>query len=104
MAFTPVVARGSDTEPCQLTGKGPIHHSPGAQDTHDRLFEYAGGHLGFYGFLRVANARISGRVMVGLMDLPDRLWRDAYDDGAHPGDAANEAISEAAEEMGVAEP
>lgn len=25
--------------------------------------------------------------MVGLMDLPDRLWRDAYDDGAHPAEA-----------------
>ena len=42
--------------------------------------------------------------MVGLLDLPDRLWRDAYDDGAHPGDAANEAITEVADEMGVAEP
>ena len=104
MAFTTVAARGSDTEPFQLAGKEPIHHSPGARDTHDRLFEYAGGHLGFYGFLRVANARISGRIMVGLMDLPDRLWRDAYDDGAHPGDAADEAITEVAEEVGIAEP
>ena len=104
MAFTPVAARGSDAKPFQLAGKAPIHHSPGAQDTHDRLFDYAGGHLGFYAFLRVANACITGRVMVGLMDLPDRLWRDAYDDGAHPGDAANEAISEGAEEMEVAEP
>ena len=104
MAFTAVAARGSSAEPFQLAGKDPIHHTPGAQDTHDRLFEYAGDHLGFYGFLRVANARIQGRVMVGLMDLPDRLWRDAYDDGAHPGDAANEAIADAAEEMEIAEP
>ena len=104
MAFTAVAARGSAAEPFQLAGKEPIHHAPGVRDTHDRLFEYAGGHLGFYGFLRLANARISGRVMVGLLDLPDRLWRDAYDDGAHPGDAANEAITEVAEEMGVAEP
>ena len=64
MAFTAVTAHGSATEPFQLAGKNPIHHSPGAQDTHDRLFEYAGGHLGVYGFLCVSNAHISGRVMV----------------------------------------
>ncbi|MDU7519871.1 MAG: hypothetical protein E7K72_00520 [Roseomonas mucosa] len=104
MAFAAVAARGSAAEPFQLVGKEPIHHTPGAHDTHDRLFDYAAGHLGFYGFLRVANARISGRVMVGLLDLPDRLWRDAYDDGAHPGDAANEAITQVADEMGGAEP
>ena len=38
--------------------------------------------------------------MVGLMDLPDHLWRCAYDDGAYPGDAANEAV----EEMGSPKP
>lgn len=59
MAFTAVAARGSADEPFQLVGKEPIHHTPDARDTHDRLFKYAGGHLGFYGFLRVANARIS---------------------------------------------
>ncbi|MHB0697133.1 hypothetical protein [Roseomonas mucosa] len=90
MAFIAIAARGSDTESLQLAGKELIHYPPGARDTHDRLFDYAGGgHLGFYGFLRVANAHISGRVMVGLPDLPDRLWRDAYDNGAHPGDTAN---------------
>lgn len=45
--------------------------------------------LGFYGFLRVANAHIRGGSWFGLLDLPDRLWRGAYDNGAHPGDAAN---------------
>ena len=104
MAFTAVAARGSAAEPFQLAGKEPIHHTPGARDTHDRLLDYAGGHLGFYGFLRVANARIQGRVLVGLLDLTDRLWRDGYDDEAHPGDAADEAIIEVAEEMGDAEP
>ena len=104
MAFIAIAARGSDTESLQLAGKELIHYPPGARDTHDRLLDYAGGHLGFYGFLRVANARIQGRVLVGLLDLPDRLWQDGYDDGAHPGDAADEAIIEVAEEMGDAEP
>ncbi|MHB0697992.1 hypothetical protein, partial [Roseomonas mucosa] len=78
----------------------PDPASPGVQETHDRLFEYAGGHLGFYGFLRVANFRIARRLMIGLMDLPDRLWRDAYEDGAHPSEEADEAIQDAGAEMG----
>ncbi|BFL66289.1 hypothetical protein [Roseomonas mucosa] len=100
MAFIDVAARGSASEPFQLAGKNPILHSPGVQETHDRLFEYAGGHLGFYGFLRVANFRIARRLMIGLMDLPDRLWRDAYEDGAHPSEEADEAIQDAGAEMG----
>ncbi|WP_338929175.1 hypothetical protein WDZ11_22785 (plasmid) [Roseomonas mucosa] len=94
MSFIDVATRGAEDEPFQLAGRNPIRHVPGVQDEHDRLFEYSGGHLGFYGFLRVANHRISKRLMIGLMDLPDRLWRDAYEDGAHPSEAADEAISE----------
>ena len=94
MAFISVATRGSESEPFQLSGKNPIQHTPGACESHDRLFEYAGGHLGFYGFLRVAHARIARRIMVGLMDLPDRLWRDAYDDGAHPAEEADAALED----------
>ena len=43
MAFTAVAARGSAAELVQLAGKEPIHHTPGVRDTHDRLFDYAGG-------------------------------------------------------------
>ncbi|QDD97427.1 hypothetical protein [Roseomonas mucosa] len=90
MAFIAIAARGSDTESLQLAGKELIHYPPRCPG-HPRppVRLRRGGHLGFYGFLRVANAHISGRVMVGLPDLPDRLWRDAYDNGAHPGDTAN---------------
>lgn len=35
------------------------------------------------------------------MDLPDRLWRDNYDDRVPPGEAADVAIGEAAAELGV---
>jgi hypothetical protein len=44
--------------------------------------------------LRIADARISRKVMVGLLDLPDRNWRDAYDDEAHPSEEADEALDE----------
>ena len=43
MAFIAIAARGSDTESLQLAGKELIHYPPGARDTHDRLFDYAGG-------------------------------------------------------------
>lgn len=104
MAFTAVAARGSETEPFQLAGKNPLTHLPGANIVTDRLFDYAAGHLGFYGWLRVANARIERRATVGLLDLPDRNWRDEYDDEAHPCEAADEAITEVADEMGLEEP
>ena len=104
MAFTAVAERGSETEPFQLTGKNPLLHIRGRSITHDHLFDYSGGHLGFYGFLRVANARIERRLVIGLLDLPDHLWRDSYEDGAHPCEAADEFIAECAGEMGLEEP
>lgn len=44
--------------------------------------------------MKIADLRIGRRILVGLMDLPDRLWRDAYDDGAHPAEEADEALAE----------
>ncbi len=93
MARLAVAERGGPDTPFQLAGKPPIGREP----LNERLWEYSGGHLGFYGFLRVADARITRRVMLGLLDLPDRMWRDAYDDEAHPGEEADDAL---AEEMG----
>ncbi len=93
MARLAVAERGGPDTPFQLAGKPPIGREP----MNERLWDYSGGHLGFYGFLRVADARITRRVMLGLLDLPDRMWRDAYDDEAHPGEEADDAL---AEEMG----
>jgi len=78
MAFTPVAAWGDPSTPLQLAGKRPIERTTGS----DRLWDYAGDHLGFYGYLRVANVRIVRRIGVGLMDLSDRCWRDSYDNHA----------------------
>lgn len=36
-------------------------------------------HLGFYGYLRLANAYCMRRCGLGIFDLRDVLWRDAYD-------------------------
>lgn len=94
MAFTPVADFGAADRPFRLDGKAPIKHTPGVSSTHDSLFEYSDGHQGFYGWLRVANTRIQHRAIVGLMDLPDRCWRDAYEDEAHPAEEADEAIAE----------
>ena len=99
-AFTPVAAWGGPTTPFRLAGRDPVEREPGDAG----LWDHAGGHLGFYGFLRVAEARILGRVGVGLLSLADRRWRDAYDGRVHPGEAADEAIAADAAEMGVEVP
>ncbi len=90
MANAKIASRGSATEPFQLVGKPPI----GRSDTDVSLASYTEGHLGFHGFMRVVNARIGRRALVGVMDLPDRNWWDLYDDGADPIEAADEALAE----------
>lgn len=96
MALTPVVAWGGPDMPFQLAGQPLIERRPAP----DRLWDYAGGHCGFYGYLRIANARIVRRVGVGLLDLSDRCWRDDYADQAHPCEVADEAIANEAADMG----
>jgi len=58
---------------------------------HDTPFQLAGQ-------LRIAAAaRIVRRVGVGLLDLGDRCWRDAYDGQVvHPCEAADDAIDKEA--------
>jgi hypothetical protein len=104
MGFVSVAEWGGPAAPFQLAGKNPLHHLAGHSGIRDDLYRYAGQHLGFYGWLRVADARIGRRIGLGLMDLPDRLWRDAYEDQLHPAEAADEAISEMAAELGLPEP
>jgi len=104
MAFIPVGDWGGSSTPFQLVGKKPLLHLPGQSATRDDLYRYAAAHLGFHGWLRVANNRIQDRIRLGLLDLPDRLWRDAYDERVHPCEAADDALREAAEELGLALP
>ena len=104
MATLAVAGWGDQNEPFQLDTRPAIQHRPGRSCSHDRLWEYAGGHLGFYGWLRVVNRQIERVITVSLMDLPDRLWRDEYDDRVPPGEAADLAIDETAAEIGVEPP
>ena len=95
---------GGPARPFRIETRQPIVHRPGASFSHDRLWEYAGGHQGFYGWLRAVDRRIERTLTVGLMDLPDRCWRDDYDDHVPPSEAADLAIDEAAAEFGIDPP
>ncbi|MGA9867266.1 MAG: hypothetical protein WBQ75_12615 [Acetobacteraceae bacterium] len=47
------------------------------------------------------NRRIERAATVGLINLPDRCWRDEYDDRVAPTEAAEVALDEAAAEFGI---
>jgi len=96
MAFTPVATWGGPSTPFQLAGQPPIERKPAS----DRLWDYANEHLGFHGFLRVANTRIADRTGIELLDLSDRDWRSAYGNRTHPHEAADDAIENEAPGMG----
>ena len=98
MAFKASPAGADPATAFQLDGQSPIERRP----ADGRLWDYAAGHLGFYGYLRVANTRILHKVGLGLLDLSDRLWRDSYEERRHPGEAADEAITAEARDMGRA--
>jgi len=108
MATLAVADWDDQNEPFQLDTRPAIQHRPGRSCSHDRLWEYAGGHLGFYGWLRVVNQRIERGLFaesgLGLMDLPDRCWRDEYDDRVPPGESADLAIDETAALFGIGPP
>ena len=99
-----VAERRGRNKPFQLDARTPLLHLHGRSFSHDRLWNYANGHLGFYGWLRVVNRRIEKTVIVGLMDLPDRCRRDEYDNRVPPGEAADLAINETAAEFGIDPP
>jgi hypothetical protein len=54
------------------------------------LKKTADGHLGYYGYLRLIDARLWRVFGVGLLDLPDFRWLDHYEDRVHPLDAIEE--------------
>ena len=101
-ALSPVPAvadwGGPDT-PFQLVGCNPL--LPGLSRSLDRLWAHAAGHLGFYGWLRVANRRMDRAYLCGLLDLPARDWRDEYDGRVPPAEAADVAIDEYAAQHGT---
>lgn len=92
---------GTATMPFQLQGKPPLVHVPGRNYSRDRVREYAGDHEGFYGWMCVVDHRIQRKTGLGVLDFPDRCWRDEYEDRVPPGEAADVAIDEYAAEFGV---
>ena len=96
MDLTSVAAWGDRTTPFRLDGQAPVERRP----PDNRLWDYAGQELGFYGFLRTAHTRILRRIGLGLLDLSDRRWRAAYDVRHHPQEAADKAIADEAADMG----
>lgn len=89
---------GPDT-PFQLIGCNPVR--PGVSRSLDRLWTHAGGHLGFYGWLRVVNRRMDRVYLCELFDLPARDWRDEYDGRVPPAEAVDVAIVEYASKHGT---
>ena len=96
MDLTPVATWGDRTTPFQLDGQSPVERRP----PDDRLWDYAGQDLGFYGYLRTAHARILRRIGLSLLDLSDRRWRDSYDARQHPCGEADKAIADEAADVG----
>ena len=101
-ALAPVLAvadwGGPDT-PFQLVGCNPVR--PGVLRSLDRLWTHAGGHLGFYGWLRAANHRMDHVYLCELFELPARDWRDEYDGRVPPAEAVDVAIDEYASKHGT---
>lgn len=96
MAFNPVATWGGPNACFQLEGEPPVER----QAADGALWDYAGAHLGFYGYLRVADSRILRRVGIGLLDLSDQVWRTHYVDRRHPCRAADDAIADEGTCMG----
>jgi len=64
------------------------------RDSPDPLWSHAGGHLGFYGWLRVANCYATRTFLSGLLQLPPRDWRGLYNGRVPPTEAADIAFDD----------
>lgn len=96
----PVVAAwGAPDTPFRMVGQAAIH--PGPSPELDRLWTYAGGVLGYYGWLCVANQHARQVFSCGILDLPPRDWRGEYAGRVPPDEAADIAIDEYAAQHGT---
>ena len=48
--------------------------------------------MSFEAWMKKVDASVSARAGIGASDLPDGMYRDAYDDEMSPKDAATEAL------------
>ena len=90
-----VIDWGGPDAPFHLAGAGPIQ--PELRHRVGRLWAYANGHCGFWGWLVVASRQartVSHRALLDVLDLPARDWRDEYDGRVPPEEAADVAVDE----------
>jgi hypothetical protein len=104
MSAAAILEWGDQVTPFRLFGQEPIVHQAGQSRIADQLWDYAAGHRGFYGWLRTTDRHIQTVTGICLMDLPDRRWREDYDDRVPPQEAADIAIDEAAAKFGTDPP
>jgi hypothetical protein len=56
---------------------------------------YANGDKPFKAWLRKVDKLVTNELGIGIYDLPDKCWRDMFDGGDSPSEAAQEAIDDA---------
>lgn len=56
------------------------------------MLEYCGGDTAFAAWLQLVDDCIMDQLGVGVFDLTDYMWRDAYDDERSPADAVDDFI------------
>ncbi len=83
---------GGPATPFRMEGCDAVYRE--RRDGPDPLWIHAGGHLAFYGWLRVANCYATRTFLSGLLQLPPRDWRGLYDGRVPPTEAADIAFDE----------
>ena len=92
----PVIPRvaewGGPAAPFRMEGCDMVYRE--RRDSPDPLWSHAGGQLGFYGWLRVANCYATRTFLSGLLQLPPRDWLGLYNGRVPPTEAADIAFDE----------
>ena len=81
--------------PTALADFDPAKVEAKAATVSSQWLNYAGGDRYFALWLAIADRHVARKIGLGIMDLADICYRDLYDDGVSPKDAAAEAISRA---------
>ena len=61
---------------------------------NDKALEYADGDEVFAGWLREVDEIVTGKLGMSVFDLPDLLYRDAFDAGTLPEDYVREDVTD----------
>lgn len=68
-----------------------------ATRVNSRIQEYVGNNPSdqdYAAWLQKVDNHLSSRIGVGVLDLPDRCWRDDFEGGTTPQEAAAEALAD----------